>query len=66
MSIKSDKTFEEIVERIIAVFRPRHSSDGHEDDYIGESPASPLSESTQITPALPLIPENPTGGSDTF
>jgi hypothetical protein len=66
MSIKSDKTFEEIVERIIAVFRPHHSSDARDHDYIGESPESPLAESTQNTPTLPLVPENPPESSDPF
>ena len=66
MGIKSDKTFEEIVERIVAVFRPHHSSDRRDHDYIGESPESPLAESTQITPTAPLVPDNPTESSDTF
>ena len=30
MGIKSEKTFEEIVERIVALFRPLHSSDASE------------------------------------
>ena len=32
MGIKSEKTFEEIVERIVALFRPLHSSDAREFD----------------------------------
>jgi len=32
MDIKSEKTFEEIVERIVALFRPQHSSDAREFD----------------------------------
>jgi hypothetical protein len=32
MCIKSEKTFEEIVERIVALFRPQHSSDAREYD----------------------------------
>jgi hypothetical protein len=32
MGIKSEKTFEEIVERIIALFRPQRSSDAREFD----------------------------------
>jgi ubiquitin C-terminal hydrolase len=30
MGIKSEKTFEEIVERIIAVFSPQKTSDAHD------------------------------------
>ena len=32
MDIKSEKTFEEIVERIVALFRPQQSSDAREFD----------------------------------
>jgi hypothetical protein len=66
MGIKSDKTFEEICERIVAVFRPHETFDCRGANYIGESPASPRAESTQNTPTGPLMPENPTESSDTF
>ena len=39
-----DKTFEEIVERIVAVFRRHHASDCRGAVYIGESPASTRAE----------------------
>jgi hypothetical protein len=32
MGIKSEKTFEEVVERIVALFRPQHGSDAREFD----------------------------------
>ena len=32
MDIKSEKTFEEVVERIVALFRPQHGSDAREYD----------------------------------
>jgi hypothetical protein len=65
MGIKSAKTFEEVCERIVAVFRP-HDSDGCGDIYVGESPASPSIGTTQNTSTVVLAPASPTDSPDSF
>ena len=48
MGIKSDKTFEEIVERLLALFQPLETRDD-------DAPAQPSSPDTATVPSANLI-----------
>jgi hypothetical protein len=52
MSIKSDKTFEEIVERLVALFKPLEAREGNDDLAQASSlePAAASSDTVISTP----------------
>ena len=50
MSVKSDKTFEEIVERLIALFRPQADNDADAIEQPSSQPAS-MPAPTNLSPA---------------
>ena len=50
MGVKADKTFEEIVERIVALFGPQSAAASPIDNHTGDS-RSPASDAAQNSPA---------------
>jgi hypothetical protein len=61
MGIKSEKTFEEIVERIIAVFRPQKSAEAR--DYVESDLNQDTNEDTK-PPRISAASNNDGGGDD--
>jgi len=53
MSIKGDKTFEEIVERLVALFKPQ-SEHANADAGAGAQPSSSSSDPVERNPSPPV------------
>lgn len=56
MGIKSDKTFEEIVERLVALFRPEAEKRDSDTDAVQEPPSSSNTDATDATVPSPSTP----------
>jgi hypothetical protein len=64
MDIKSEKTFEEIVERIVALFRPQQSSDAREFDNSDHQDSNGTTNSAANANATINGDPNVAGGTD--